>query len=515
MELSRPEASADPPPSTPPSTPASRARVTKPTATLQPGQVAIRCALAGQSVRGLSFTQAATTSTWVAYTSEYFESGSGDPNTGNWTGHTVFGRPLVGLRELSIDPAAELLIWSLLPCLVFLALVMHEGHVRVVVAPLLAMLAAFHLFIGTPAAWTNLLLLVPRGILTCLLLFGLHYFWGSLLLFCFGCPSLATDSRYFKVNKPQGTLEKKCAFLINTPVYDEPDATIFKTVDGMAKLSSLYSGVCLAVVTDDYMWAEKNGVRRCPADQQERRRRYLRQSGVIAVNRPAHGRTGSFPKGSNVNCGLNFVVALLKRIKVHLLEHGTISVAEVRTASRQLALGRRNSDDNDVPFNSLEIDVPEQAERQLAALTLEDIDNFLNLQLDADTEVPAGEEDILSLYARAFEVDPKMALAQIATMGFCDKEDLWSKYAAWWTSTLFWVAILLNTALGCPAPLVGHNCIIRFDLLIEVAEERKRQGILAGFGGLEFWSERTAGEDFELGLEMLSLGYNSVNTPRH
>ena len=48
--------------------------------------------------------------------------------------------------------------------------------------------------------------------------------------------------------------------------------------------------------------------------------------------------------------------------------------------------------------------------------------------------------------------------------------------------------------MGCPAPLVGHNCIIRLSAMLEVAEERKRQGILAGFGGLMFWSELTPGE---------------------
>ena len=52
--------------------------------------------------------------------------------------------------------------------------------------------------------------------------------------------------------------------------------------------------------------------------------------------------------------------------------------------------------------------------------------------------MPDGEEDLLSLYARAFELDPKMAIAQIATMGFFDESDGWRKYAVYWTNFLFW-----------------------------------------------------------------------------
>ena len=87
---------------------------------------------------------------------------------------------------------------------------------------------------------------------------------------------------------------KNTAFLNNVPVYNEPDVTIFKTVDGMAKLLRIYPGVALNMVTDDFMWAEKDGVRRCSAEQRRRRRRYYRRNGIICVHRPAIGRPGRY-----------------------------------------------------------------------------------------------------------------------------------------------------------------------------------------------------------------------------
>merc|ERR1712216_558448 len=65
--------------------------------------------------------------------------------------------------------------------------------------------------------------------------------------------------------------------------------------------------------------------------------------------------------------------------------------------------------------------------------------------------------------------------------------------------------------MGCPAPLVGHNCVIPFKLLIKVGELRRRQGLVAGYGGLEVWSERTPGEDFEMWLQIVAgFGMESV-----
>ena len=92
------------------------------------------------------------------------------------------------------------------------------------------------------------------------------------------------------------------------------------------------------------------------------------------------------------------MVALLKRIKTRLLQGETLTIDDVNTEVEAVkgeqiripgrptlmqVLGLGGNVEAEELFGSFEIDVPEQAVRQLASLTLDDIDNMLNLQVDA------------------------------------------------------------------------------------------------------------------------------------
>ena len=44
-------------------------------------------------------------------------------------------------------------------------------------------------------------------------------------------------------------------------------------------------------------------------------------------------------------------------------------------------------------------------------------------------------------------------------------QDIFKSMMRSWTNGLFFEAILLSCAGGCPAPLVGHNCALRFSVM--------------------------------------------------
>ena len=64
-----------------------------------------------------------------------------------------------------------------------------------VLAPILAAASMFLLYRGNPAAWFNMLFLMPRVLVYSLLLFGVHLFWALSFSVLFGCPWAAENTR--------------------------------------------------------------------------------------------------------------------------------------------------------------------------------------------------------------------------------------------------------------------------------------------------------------------------------
>ena len=133
-------------------------------------------------------------------------------------------------------------------------------------------------------------------------------------------------------------------------------------------------------------------------------------------------------------------------------------------------------------------------------------------QLDADTRTP-DDCDALGHLAREFYHDPKLGALQCAMKGFVDDLETataFQKMQLHWTAGLFYEAILLACAGGCPPPIVGHNVALRGAAMLEVAAMLEKVQGKAAFGGRHFWSELHTGEDFVMMMKIMQSSYPHV-----
>ena len=119
------------------------------------------------------------------------------------------------------------------------------------------------------------------------------------------------------------------------------------------------------------------------------------------------------------------------------------------------------------------------------------------LLVDSDTRVPS---DCLLEAVSEMEQSPQVAILQYSSGVMNVTDNFFEKGITFFTNMIY-TMIRFAVAGGDVAPFVGHNAILRWSALQDVAYECE-------FDYWEkYWSESTVSEDFDMSLRLQSAGY--------
>lgn len=118
------------------------------------------------------------------------------------------------------------------------------------------------------------------------------------------------------------------------------------------------------------------------------------------------------------------------------------------------------------------------------------------LIIDSDTRVP---EDCLLDAASEMEQSPRVAIIQFSSGVMQVAHNFFEDGITFFTN-LIYTAIRFGVASGDVAPFVGHNAILRWSAIQEVAFKDEE-------GVEKYWSEAHVSEDFDMALRLQVYGY--------
>ena len=117
------------------------------------------------------------------------------------------------------------------------------------------------------------------------------------------------------------------------------------------------------------------------------------------------------------------------------------------------------------------------------------------MPVDSDTRVPA---DCLLDAVSELEISPEVAILQFSS-GVMNVTTSYFEAGITFFTNLVYSAIRYGVANGDVAPFVGHNAILRWSALQDVAYEEDES--------IKFWSESHVSEDFDMALRLQIKGY--------
>jgi cellulose synthase/poly-beta-1,6-N-acetylglucosamine synthase-like glycosyltransferase len=249
------------------------------------------------------------------------------------------------------------------------------------------------------------------------------------------------------------------------------------TVRSIKKAISTYElqgGSANIFINDD-------GLQIISAEDRQARIEYYADHGIGWTARPGHNvdgfqRKGKFKKASNMNFGLGISNA-------------------VEEALQQI----------DRPADWTQVDESVAYERCLKMVLEENskawadgnirIGDYI-LIIDSDTRVP---DDCFLDAVSEMEQSPRVAIIQFSS-GVMQVAYNYFENGITFFTNLIYTAIRFGVASGDVAPFVGHNAILRWSALQEVAFKSDE--------GVElYWSESHVSEDFDMALRLQVYGY--------
>lgn len=327
--------------------------------------------------------------------------------------------------------------------------------------------------------WISLVFLVMTPVNAFLTLFFSSVIISAIAQIIGPIQHLTKNSKYFSATPPPRLRTKTLPHItIQCPVYKESlEAVIQPTVRSIKKAISTYElqgGSANIFINDD-------GLQLISDEDRQARIEFYADHNIGWTARPGHNvdgfiRKGKFKKASNMNYGL------------------AISNA-VEEALQQI----------DRPADWTQVDESIAYERCLKAVLEKDgrawadghirVGDYI-LIIDSDTRVP---EDCLLDAASEMEQSPRVAIIQFSSGVMQVANNYFENGVAFFTN-LIYTAIRFGVASGDVAPFVGHNAILRWSALQEVAF-RDEEGVE------KFWSEAHVSEDFDMALRLQVYGY--------
>ncbi|MCJ1244565.1 hypothetical protein MMC30_001763 [Trapelia coarctata] len=272
---------------------------------------------------------------------------------------------------------------------------------------------------------------------------------------------------------------------IQCPVYKEGlHSVIEPTIMSLKAAISTYElqgGTANIFVNDDGMQIIS------PADG-EARRDFYEEHNIGWVARPKHNpkpaegevafiRAGKFKKASN----MNYALAVSARV-------------EDKLSSINRPPHWSQEHEADVYAGCLQEVTNEDQERTWADGNVR-IGDYI-LLIDSDTRVP---EDCLLDAVSEMEQSPQVAIIQFSSGVMNVTESFFENGITFFTN-LIYTAISFAVACGDVAPFVGHNAILRWSAVQDIA-------YTGDDGSEKYWSESTVSEDFDMALRLQTAGY--------
>lgn len=300
---------------------------------------------------------------------------------------------------------------------------------------------------------------------------------------------VAENSKFYSGKAPRRLDREKDTLphvTVQCPVYKEGlHSVIEPTILSIKAAISTYEmqgGTANIFVNDD-------GMQLISAEDAQARQEFYEEHNIGWVSRPKHNpnpqdgsepfvRRGKFKKASNMNYALWVSARVEDRLaNIHRPESWT---ADDEAAAYKDALAEVIAEDQG---------------RTLAEGNIRMGDYIL--LIDSDTRVPT---DCLLDAVSEMEQSQNVAIIQFSSGVMNVTKSFFEKGITFFTN-LIYTQIRFAVASGDVAPFVGHNAILRWSALQEIAydcELDKRE---------KYWSESTVSEDFDMALRLQTAGY--------
>ncbi|KAF2005987.1 hypothetical protein P154DRAFT_606305 [Amniculicola lignicola CBS 123094] len=279
---------------------------------------------------------------------------------------------------------------------------------------------------------------------------------------------------------------------IQMPVYKEGLHTVIEpTIRSIKTAISTYElqgGTANVFINDD-------GMQLLPHELARERQDFYDENNIGWVARPKHNprgdgsngvrrfnRAGKFKKASNMNYAMWVSVSVEKRL-----------------ANIYRGEDWNQLDENRVYADALQ-DVVEEQRGEIWADGNIRMGDYI-LLIDSDTRVP---QDCFLEAVSEMEQSPRVAILQYSS-GVMNVTDNFFERGITFFTNLVYTQIRYAVANGDVAPFVGHNAILRWTALQEIAypddedeQDPNRE---------KYWSEKTVSEDFDMALRLQTAGY--------
>ena len=272
---------------------------------------------------------------------------------------------------------------------------------------------------------------------------------------------------------------------IQCPVYKEGlwsviDPTM-KSLKAAIATYEMQGGTANIFVNDD-------GMQLISEEDAQVRREYYEENRIGWVARPKHNpkpadgetpfiRAGKFKKASN----MNYAMAVSARVeeKLTAIHRDPKWNQETENYAFQQSLQQVKDEDNGRTWAEGNIRMGDYI-----------------LLIDSDTRVP---RDCFLDAVSEMEASPQVAILQYAS-GVMNVTTSFFENGITFFTNLIYTAIKFAVANGDVAPFVGHNAILRWSALQDIA-------YTGDDGSEKYWSETTVSEDFDMALRLQCTGY--------
>lgn len=191
------------------------------------------------------------------------------------------------------------------------------------------------------------------------------------------------------------------------------------------------------------------------------------------IARQVEGRAGRFKKASNMNFGMRQILKINREGNLNRNE-------EWITSSRTLNFMYKQSN----------------------ASTFE-IGKYI-LLIDSDSRF---NPYAISALIYEMEMSPNIGYLQVRTASNKVVKNAWENAISHFTNSIYSINFLYSCSNGFPAPLVGHNVVLRCEALQNVEKLMNGYGKARSPDSWRLWDEGRVSEDFVMSIYLQYLGY--------
>ena len=248
-------------------------------------------------------------------------------------------------------------------------------------------------------------------------------------------PWIQTDSYYLSYNKPNIIFDKtsqETILTIQIPVYTESfDSVLRETFENALELAREYNKIHNTTIN---VFINDDGLFVVNENERNKRLTYYsnNQNELFFIARPKENRAGKFKKASNMNFCLNIIENLRPNSLLFLSNFFNF---EFSSNIETMKLGK-----------------------------------YIFL-LDSDSRIRmTNNENLLDSLIKEMEFDPAIGYLQLKTNARTLDRSLmnpWEKTISHFTDNIYDICFYTSCSNGYLSPLIGHNCILNWDIIRE------------------------------------------------